>query len=116
VSEDFSIPDSMTWVGADPSQAPCEHPPGARESVVDGYVGCANCGAFLVPKAQAEAGLEAAVAESEETQTRFRVRGSVKGLSIVGEFEDEAAAVAAWSAAKAHGLHVEVFRVTTEKL
>lgn len=112
-----SVAEGMVWVGGGSSG--CEHRMDQREVTVEGGVGCANCGALLLPAEDVRDGLERAVAS--ERQVKYRLKGRLPGqisgaLSLVGEWDDPEAAIACARHINDLGGHSIVLKITAEEV
>lgn len=110
-TDGYEIPETLMWV-----EAPewCNHPLAAREPTVEGGVGCANCGALLVPVADLKNfGSDERPAEA---QVKYRLEGRVAGASLAGEWDDLEAACRCAEEISRTGGFAAVFKVTTEKV
>lgn len=110
-AEGYADAPGMVWDGA--SDPDCEHPLDARDVTVEGYVGCARCGALLRP------GDEVQGNEPIDAQVKYRLEGRLPmriggHLVVEGEWDDLDTAIHCSSHIGQLGGHSVVTKVTVE--
>lgn len=109
--EGYADAPGMVWDGS--SDPLCLHPLEVRDVTVEGYVGCARCGALLRPEDEVQG------IEPIDAQVKYRLEGrlpmAIGGhLVVQGEWDDLETAVHCSSHIQQLGGWAAVTKVTTE--